>query len=209
MEKEKHWGDSKEALLMEGLSMLAFGAVAWCYSGPELLIMLTPFGMVLFVGGVARLLLNSWHFHPGSQWRRLLRQSGWSDIFISAAAFIFLSLDLLATIELFAAWLIFSGYFHVRRFLYLKEKYGPGCSFPLGALGWLSILAGILLGSDALWPWLSHTHYFSGAAILLGLGKIYAFFKPDPERRRSREKGMEGQIGRRDRPSPLSPLNLN
>ena len=94
MEKEKHLGDSKEALLMEGLCMLGFGAVGWCYSGRELLIMLTPLGMLLLLGGAARLLLGGWHFRRGSQWRRLLKQSGWSNLAISAAAFLCLWLDL-------------------------------------------------------------------------------------------------------------------
>lgn len=175
MLREKRFSDSKEALFVEGVGMAAFGAVAFCYTGPELQKMLIPIGMLLVLNGAARLLLSAWYYDRGTPWRRLLQQSGCVDALTGAAALSFGVLNIPALIEIFATWLILSGYFHLRRFLRLKEK-RPG-STPLAVLGLLSVGAGGLLWSNILMEWLHYPYLFSVTALLLGLSKIYAFFK--------------------------------
>lgn len=172
--KEKLTG-SKDALLLEGIGMAGVGAVAVCYPGPEMDRLLPPIGLLLFLHGAGRLLFGVWIFQSGSDWRRLLHQSGWADMLTGAAALAFAILHIPAAIELIATWLVLSGYYHLRRSALLNvERNGRA---PLEILGLLSIGIGLLFWGNILTGWISFVHYFSLAIIPLGIAKIYGFIK--------------------------------
>lgn len=175
MAKEDKLKGSKDALLLEGIGMAAVGAVALCYPGRELGQMLPPIGIMLILNGVARLLFGVWIMQWGSDWQKLLRQSGWTDLLIGSAALACSILSIPATIELFATWLVLSGYHHLRRSWHLElERAGRA---PLEILGFVSIAMGLLFWGKVLADWFPIDHHFSLAAILLGMAKIYGFFK--------------------------------
>jgi uncharacterized membrane protein HdeD (DUF308 family) len=175
MAKEDKLRGSKDALLLEGIGMSAVGAAALFYPGRELAQMLPPIGILLLLNGAARLLFGVWILQWEKEWRKLLWQIGWTDLLTGIAALVFARLNIPATIEIFAAWLVFSGYYHIRRSLQLDlERTGKG---PLGILGFISIAAGLLFWGKALTNWFPIDHHLSLAAIMLGLAKIYGFFK--------------------------------
>ncbi len=186
MEKERRLSDSKETQLLEGIHMLAFGAVALAYPGEALQTMLTAFGILLLLNGVSRFLRSAWLFQRGSDWRRLMQWSGWVDIVLGAAALLSVGLDIPVAIELFTAWLLLSGFFHIRRYALLKDKW-PSSRY-LGISGFLSIVAGILLGSDATLDWLPFSYPFSVVMIVLGISKILIFIKLGRMYRRLKRK---------------------
>lgn len=186
MEKERRLADSKETQLLEGIHMLAFGAVALAYPGEALQTMLTAFGILLLLNGLTRLLRSAWLFRRGSDWRRLMQWSGWADLVLGAAALLSIGLDIPVAIELFTAWLLLSGFFHIRRYALLKDKW-PSSRY-LGLSGFLSILAGGLLGSDAVLDWLPSSYPFSVIMVVLGISKILIFFKLGRMYRRLKRK---------------------
>ena len=155
--------------------MLAFGAVALAYPGEALQTMLTAFGILLLLNGLTRLLRSAWLFLKGSDWRHLMQWSGWVDVFLGAAAFLCIGLDIPAAMELFAGWLLLSGYANLRRYALLKGKW-PSSRF-LGWAGFLSIVAGGLLGSHAVLNWLPFPYPFSVIMMVLGISKILIFVK--------------------------------
>ena len=207
MSTEKRLTDSKEAMLIEGIGMLAFGAVAFCYPGRQLQAMLTPVGMLLFLNGIARLLLSAWFFPRGSSWRRLLQQSGWSDTLTGLIALFFVALNIEAAMKLFATWLILSGYFHTRRFDQLRSQW-PG-SRSLGIFGLLSILAGLLLWGNVILNWLAFNYLFPVTAIILGGSQIYAFIKLGKLQGRLSKNERDGLEQEQEQNHTLSKLNLN
>lgn len=189
MEKERRLADSKETQLLEGTHMLAFGAVALAYPGEALQTMLTAFGILLILNGLTRLLRSAWLFQRGSDWRRLMQWSGWVDLVLGAAALLAVVLDIPAAIELFTGWLLLSGFFHIRRYILLKDKWSS--SRYLGISGFLSMLAGGLLASDAVLDWLPSSYPFSMIMVVLGISKILIFFKLGRMYRRLKKKAEQ------------------
>lgn len=175
MAKEDKLRGSKDALLLEGIGMSAVGAAALFYPGRELAQMLPPIGILLLLNGAARLLFGVWILQWEKEWRKLLWQSGWTDLLIGIAALVFARLNIPATIEIFAAWLVVSGYFHLRRSWHLEPERAGRESLEI--LGFVSIAAGLLFWGKVLTNWFPIDHHFSFAAILLGMAKIYGFFK--------------------------------
>jgi len=202
MAKETRITDSKDALRLEGVGMLAFSLVALCYLSESLQPMLLPFGLLLLLNGVARVVLSAWFYTARTAWRRLSQSHGWIDVLLGVGALLSNSWGWVVMPELFAAWLLFSGYFHVRRHCLLKQRW-PGTSV-VGALGVLSIVAsGLNLGS-ILVGGPAYLQTLLVVASLIGMGKVYAAFKLGVvEKRSTKEQGMEEQ------PGPFSTIHLN
>jgi uncharacterized membrane protein HdeD (DUF308 family) len=202
MAREMRITDSKDALRLEGVGMLAFSLVALCYISDALRPMLLPFGMLLLLNGIARVLLSAWFYDSGSTWRRLSQLHGWVDALLGAGALLGNYWGWAIMAELFAAWLLLSGYFHVRRHFLLKQRW-PGTS-AIGALGILSIVGSGLVWCSLFSGWPAYPHTLLAVAVVTGSGKVYAAFKLGAvEKRSTKEETMEEQ------PGPFSPIHLN
>ncbi len=196
--------DSKEALLLEGVSMIGFGGVSFCYFGESLFTMLMPLGILLSLGGISTLVYSAWFFRRGSTWRALSQQRGRTDLMIGLTAFVLHTQNWHYTLALICFWLLASGYFMLKRQAYLQQRW-TNCYW-VGAAGGLSVAAGLLLASNAWWAWLPLAYDFSLALIMLGAFKIVAFVKLGQMRKRWRQKAVEQQL---EHWPPLSPLNFN
>jgi len=202
MAKEMRITDSKDALRLEGVGMIAFSLVALCYLSESLQPMLLPFGLLLLLNGVARVVLSAWFYATQSAWRRLSQSHGWIDTLLGISALLSNLWGWVAMAELFSAWLLFSGYFHVRRHYLLKQRWPD--TFALGALGVLSIIGSGVSWVSILMGGLAYLQTLLAVAALIGLGKVYAAFKLGAvDKRSTKEEKMEEQ------PSPFSAIHLN
>lgn len=199
--------DSKDALCFEGVGMLAFGLVALCYTGQAFQTMLSPLGILLLLNGLARISLSAWFYDLGSSWRRLSQAHGSIDISIGIAALLSAQWGWTILEELFATWLLLSGYFHLRRFHQLKPRWPQ--AYPIQLIGTLSIIGSALLLSKASSGWPAFSDTFLATAAAIGVVKLLAAFKLGKEQRRSKKEGETLQQQKLKFRPPFSPLNLN
>ncbi len=195
--------DSKEALLLEGVSMIGLGGLAFCF-GESLFTMLMPLGILLSLEGLSTLIYSAWFFRRGSEWRRLSQQRGWTDLATGLLAFVLYTQNWHYALALICLWLAASGYFKLRRQAYLQQRWAD--CYWVGAAGGLSILCSLLLATNSCWGWLPIAHDLPLAVVALGAFKIVAFVKLGQIRRRLRQKVAVEQL---ENWPPLSPLNFN
>lgn len=186
--------------------MVGLAAVALCYPPAQRLLLLTPIGILLLFSGISRSALGFWFFKKGSRWRKLVQLSATVDLAAGIAAFVLLYLGQVKLHLLIGLWLLLSGFFQHKRYLYLKRRW-PACS-AVGFVAALSVIGGSFLLASVPAGWAASPFALSATLGMIGLFKIYAFVKLGQIRQCSppKEQAPSSEAGAL---LPFYPFNLN
>lgn len=170
MKSQDRLFDYKDGLFLRGISMFAFGLVALWHPGDGIEAMITPFGILVLMNGLATALVGRFFFSAGSVLRVLSVRHGVLDVLLGSASIFTGILDMAVFPQLLTLWLITTGVFYC----FFSLRFIPRLVHPqLISLGALHILLGGLYYINHSMEVWSILHPVALMAILLGAFTYY------------------------------------
>ena len=159
---------------MRSVSMFAFGLVALWYPGDGIATMITPFGILVLMNGLATALVGRFFFSQASILRKLSLRHGLLDMLVGSTALVAGMLQLSVFPQLLTLWLVSTGIFYC---FFSLRFIPPGLHAQLIRLGAAHILlGGSYFINEVLLVW-EVLHPVAIMAICLGAYMQYILFQ--------------------------------
>jgi len=187
MKNQDRLFDYKDGLFLRGISMLAFGLVALWYPGDGIEAMITPFGILVLMNGLATILSGQFFFSKGSVLRLLSLRHGILDVLVGSAALLVAILGSAAFPPIVTLWLLATGVFYC---FFSLRFIPPAVHMQLTRLGAVHILLGGLYYINHVMMFWDILHPVAIMAIGLGGYMHYILYQI---RQKEKKQAVEGR----------------
>jgi uncharacterized membrane protein HdeD (DUF308 family) len=153
------------AMALRGAAAIAFGFIALFWPGVTLLSLVLVFAIVMLVDGVMNIIGGVRSERRHERWGTLILQ-GIASLAAAAVAVLLPGLTVIAFVYVMAAWAIVSGVLAIVAAVRLRGDHGR---WWMGFSGFLSVIAGILLGIMPVIGAVVLTWWLGAYAIVFGI----------------------------------------